>query len=84
MDTDHLSCVQGERMPDTVLHEPGQAAVRFAQCVCPERPSGALPLASRADMLGLLSGSVCVATKETPSVKTAHHEPRGVFLLTEN
>lgn len=84
MDTDHLRCVQGERMHATALNEQSQAAMRFVQCICPEHPSGGLSLASRADMPGLLPGSVCLVTKETPSVKTAHPGPSRVFLLTEN
>lgn len=65
-------------------NEQSPAAMRFVQCVRPEHPSGGLSVASRAEMLGLLPGSVYLATKETPGVKAAHHGPSGGFLLTEN
>lgn len=51
--------------------------------ICPKYSLGGLSV-SRADMLGLSPRNVCLAIKETPSMKTAHHGSSGVFLLTEN
>lgn len=84
MDAAHLRGAQDEYMLDMVLNEQSQAALSFVKFVCPKRPLGGLSLVSRVDMLGLFPRNVCLAIKETPSVKTAHCGPSGVFLLAEN
>lgn len=80
----NLRCVQHECMHYIVFNEQSQAGMSFVIFIRPKHPLGGLCLVSRVDMLGLFPRSVCLAIKATPSVKTAHHGPSGVFLLTEN
>lgn len=71
-------------MRQIVLSKQSQTGMRFVSDTCPERPLGGLCLVSRGDLLSLFPRNVCQAVKETPSVKTAHREHGGDFLLTEN
>lgn len=70
-----------------VLNEQSQAGMSFLPFICPficKHPLGGLHLVSRVDLLGPVPWNVCLAIRETPSVKTVHREPSGVFLLTGN
>lgn len=81
---DRLSRVQHEHMHCIVLNEQSQAGVSFVILACPKHPMRGLCLVSKVNMLGLFPRNVCPAITETRSMKTAHHGPSGVFLLTKN
>lgn len=91
MDTDNLRGVQYERVHYIVLDEQSQAGIGFVifMCpnvifMCPKHPSGGMCLVYRVSMMGLFHRNVCLAMKELISMKSAHHGPSGVFLLTKN
>lgn len=84
MDTDNLRFVQDAHMHHIVLRAQSQVTRSFVIFVCPTHPLRGLCLVSRVDMLGLFPRNVYLAIKETPSMKTTHHSPSGVFLLTRN